>query len=463
MRIVALTPSEDGEVEIAALDEEPLYYGAPLLDSAVPLPLLVRRTPRVLSGLVTERLIRAGAGFATELELTLTVAGDWRTATVSVAEGSRPYRVIARLIDGDTVTRWISPPSGTISVRVVPGSSPAPAGPAWSTSYTISGALAPPGPPTNFLVDVLSDGTRRFRWTPPSDVDLAGIQIRAKADAEAAIAWDSMRPMHKGLLLVSPWETFEPPAGQWVFVARARDTGGRWSEAEARIVASLGAQRLLNVLVWECPAAEGWPGTVTGVLRSDDGRDALEAVGAYRWSDLTTWDAWTSWGLGDGTQGGMYVTYQTAPYDIGSEFDAGLFWRWDGELIGTVTMHIRSAARLANINHASWILASNRPFIHRWIQIRWGLIGTGAELLSMDHLCWSLHGPVRVHRMNDRRIDSFASHTVSVDGSAEVPVPAPPLHPRGDGRRCHNPGRGGGGELGGEAETPPLSDWSSPA
>lgn len=323
VRVVALTPSEDGEVEIAAIDEEPLYYAAPDLDPSTPLPLPARRNPRVLSGTVTERLIRVGAGFVVELELSLTVAGDWRTAAVSVAEDGRSFRAIARLIDGDTVTRWISPPSGTIDVRVVPGSTAAPAGPAWGLRYTINGVLAPPLPPTNFLIDVLPDGTRRFRWTPPADADLAGIQIRSAADADAAIEWSRMRPMHRGLLVSSPWETFEPPRGQWVFAARSRDTGGRWSETDARIVAQLADQSLADALIWECPAAEGWPGTTADLLtdgtgtaaatRSDDGRDALEAVGRYRWSDLTTWAAWVSWGTGDGTGGSLGMVYTSPP------------------------------------------------------------------------------------------------------------------------------------------------------
>jgi len=433
VRIVALTPGEDGEVEVAAIDEEPLYYTAPALDPDAPLPLSARRIPRVLSGVVTERLIRVGTGLAVELELTLTVAGDWRTATVSVAEDGRSLRTVTHLIDGDTVARWISPPTGTMVVHVTPGSSAAPAGPTWTLSYTVRGALVPPAPPTNFLVDVLPDGTRRFRWIPPADADLAGVQIRFAADAAAAIEWGRMRPMHRGLLTASPWETFEPPAGQWVFAARSRDTGGRWSETDARIVAQLGDQSLAQALVWECPAAEGWPGTVTNALtsatgtaaaiRSDDGRDALEAVGRYRWSDLTTWAAWSSWGAGTGTGGSLGITYAPPPYDVAVATEQ-LGWQWEGDAVGTVAMHVRSAATAAAIRSAIWHPAATRPALHRWVQPRWSLSGTGAEVLSLDHLCWSLTGPVITYRYIDRRIDSFVNHANSGFHVVTVPVPA---------------------------------------
>ena len=83
-------------------------------------------------------------------------------------------------------------------------------------------------------------------------------------------------------LTASPLETVEPPPGEWIFSARAIDAGGRLSD-EVRILAELGPQRLGDALLWRCPAATGWPGTIAGAGRSQDGADALEGIGDYTW------------------------------------------------------------------------------------------------------------------------------------------------------------------------------------
>lgn len=404
VRIVAITPGDDGTVRTAGIDETPLYYEALNLPAGAALPTLARRIPRVVNAVVTERLVRAGGGFAVEITLTLTVAGDWRTAVVYDG-GVR----VARLLDGDTDARWIAPATGTLRLTIVPGSSAAPAGPSYRIDYEVVGVLAPPAAPTNFLIDVLPDGTRRFRWKPPPDVDLAGVQIRMAADAEEAIAWDRMTPMHAGLLAVSPWETFEPPAGQWVFAARARDTSGFWSEDDTRIVASLGDGRVADALVWECPAAEGWPGTIVGAGRSLDGRDALEAYGTYLWSDRATWQAWTSWGLGDGTQGGRSMSFAIEPHDIGvTGIDYSI--NWSATSAGTVVCEYRTGATKAACLAAAWAAVPNETVSGRWIQLRWTLTGDGTVQLMLDHLCWSVHAPVTRRAYHDRRWDSFAAH-----------------------------------------------------
>ena len=87
-------------------------------------------------------------------------------------------------------------------------------------------------------------------------------------------------------------------------------------------------------------------------------------------------------------------------------------------------MHVRSAATAGEVDTATFYLASDRPVLARWIQPRWSLYGTGAEVLSLDHLCWSLHGPTSQYTYIDRRIDSFTGYTVAA-GIYTVPVPVP--------------------------------------
>ncbi len=83
-----------------------------------------------------------------------------------------------------------------------------------------------------------------FDWTPPADFDLAGIIIRRAPDPNPDsdvndVEWGVMEPMHLGVLTASPWETTNPPEGDWLFAARALSTAGDLSEI-VRFKASLG-------------------------------------------------------------------------------------------------------------------------------------------------------------------------------------------------------------------------------
>ena len=98
-------------------------------------------------------------------------------AVLAGIDGATAQRV-ARFDTGDDAATWIAPPAGTLDIAVVPGSAVAPTGPVYRLRHEIGAALAPPGASGNFLIGALPDGTRRFRWTPPGDIDLAGVEIR---------------------------------------------------------------------------------------------------------------------------------------------------------------------------------------------------------------------------------------------------------------------------------------------
>ena len=410
-RIIAVEPATDRRVRFTAIDEVEAYYRSATLDLDAPLPAVRSRAPRILDVAVGETLVRVGAGFAVEIEAALTVAGDWRGGVVRVAVDGGPVRVTARLVDGETTARWLAPPTGRLVITVTPGTEAAPSGAPFTVRYEITGPLAPPGPPTNFLIDVLGDGTRRLRWTPPLDADLAGVLIRFGAQASPALRWDQLEPLHRGILTASPLETVEPPAGVWVFAARSIDTGGRMSEDEVRIVAELGPQRQGDAIVWYCPSATGWPGTLSGTIeRSNDGRDALENVGDYTWNDLTTWDAWESWATGDGTQAATEIQFRGAVEDLAAIFDAEL--RWSADVQGAIVFEYRTSDTRAAIARARWAPYVPATTVRgRYVQMRWRLTGDGTALLSLDHLCWSVHAPGATRKLLDR-------NTADWEGSA---------------------------------------------
>ena len=401
-RIIAVEPATDRRVRFTAIDELAVYYEAATLDLAAPLPVPRSRAPRILDIIVAEALVRVGAGFAVEIEAALTVAGDWRGGVVRAATDGGPARVVARLVDGETTARWLAPPAGTLRVTVAPGTEAAPSGRPFAVTYAIVGPLAPPGPPTNFLIDVLGDGTRRLRWTPPADADLAGVLIRYGAQGGTPLAWEQLTPLHRGFLTASPLETVEPPAGVWVFAARSIDTGGRLSQGDVRIVAELGPQRQGDALVWQCPSAAGWPGTLGATIeRSDDGRDALEGIGDYTWNDLTTWDAWQTWATGNGGQGAAEIVYEGDAFDLGAVLDAEM--RWSADVAGDVAFEYRAADTQAALAGRAWAAyPAGATVSGRWVQLRWRVGGDGTQALGLDHLCWSAHAPGAIRKLLDR-------------------------------------------------------------
>ena len=357
--VTAAAPVSRSEVEVEGIDEVDAYYAAATADLSEPIAAAVLRPPRVLRIEVGEALVRVGAGFAVEISAVLIVEGDWRGGTVTASLDGGDARIVARLLEGETQARWLEDPEGRLTVTATPGSAAAPFGESATAVYDIVGVTAPPALPTNFLVDVLGDGTRRFRWVPPADLDLAGIAIRyARGDLGNAVPWDDMTPLHRGLLTSSPWESAEPGIGEWLFAARSIDTGGRLSTGDVRVLLTLGAQRLGGALIWRCPGAEGWPGAITGAVRSGDGLDALESAGNYTWGDLTTWADWTSWGLGDGTQGAAAMSYTPPAEDLGAVLTFAL--RWSADTRGDVVFEARTGADQAALE------AAGLGGLHRW-------------------------------------------------------------------------------------------------
>ena len=420
VRIVAMEPTANGRVRLEAIDEVDAYYAAATADLAVPLPSATRRSARVLHIAISETLIRVGGGYAVEIAVSLTVAGDWRGGIVRAALNGGRVRTVAKLVDGATEAVWQVPPAGTLTVTAIPGTGAAASGAPFTVNHVIQGKLAAPGNVANFLVDALGDGTRRFRWTPPADPDLAGVRIRY---AEAVVggdspAWDAMTPLHDGLLTSSPYETVDPGAGRRRFAIRAEDSSGLLSAAAATIVAELPDPRLGDAFLWECPSALGWPGTTDNAVRSNDGEDALEGAGAYTWDDLSTWDAWTSWALGDGTQGATAMTYTAEAIDLGAKVPFSV--AWEAETAGEATLQYRTAAAADALDAAAWEdHAAAALLTARHLQLRWRLAGNGATMLRLDHLCYSLLGTAAEQKFLD--IDT-ATWVGSKAGGREIPT-----------------------------------------
>ena len=427
VRVLAKVPYAQGEYEFEAVDEVAEYYVADVPGTISDLPALRRDPPHVLAVTVGETLVAAGSGYVTRVELLVTVRGDWRGGVVYATPPGGHRERVAVMSGGETRASWITSRTGVHLITIVPGTEAAASGSPYHTRYTVLGVYALPGPPRGLNLDILGDGTRKFHWLPPLDADYVGALIRYHRTVAAGgtlPGWDSdgVRSLYDGPRR-SPYETIDPPEGGWTFRARSVDSGGRLSQEEAVIHAQIGPPRGTDVLVWSCPADEGWPGTIAGGIRDDQGADALEGAAAYRWQDLTTWAAWATWGAGAGSGAGRALSYTTEALDIGLEVTFGLGWSAEvgGEAATTgqplgVVFEARTAASESALASAVWAEYRGGQLIGRWYQLRWRLAGDGTTILRIDHLCYSVLAPTVIEVLRDADPSGWVSRAVGGSG-----------------------------------------------
>ena len=437
VRVIGKVPYASGEYELTATDEVPEYYAADVPGTVSDLPALRRDPPHVLAVRITETLVRAGTGYAARVEILITARGDWRGGVVYAARQGAHRERVAVLSGGETRAAWITSATGVHLITIIPGTPAAASGLPYHTRYTVMGVYALPGPIRNFRLDPLPDGTRRLHWEAPDDVDYAGALIRyhpTVAGGGTQPEWDAagVRALYEGSRR-SPYETVDPPEGGWTFRARAVDTGGRLSATEAVIHASLGPPRGQDVLVWSCPADEGWPGAIAGGIRDDQGADALEGAAAYTWQDLTTWGAWLTWGAGTGSGAGRAMSYTTLAQDLGTELTFGL--AWSGEVNGIsrsaaapgpgMVFEARAAATQAALAAAGWTAYGGGKLTGRYYQLRWRLAGDGSTILRLDHLCYSVLAPTSTEILSDSDPSAWATARVGDVAPGLTLTPAP--------------------------------------
>lgn len=185
VRIVSITPAEDGIARIEAIDETPAYYAAK--DLAIDQPILPpgQSTPRVIAAEFTSRLFGPQNDLIA-IHMTLIVDGDWRGGIVYVVEGENDTRrQVARLIDGDTTADWIDLNQDVFVFLIIPGTVAAPFGSPFRTEYRPHSAalitVCPaedgwPGEITGFVVSdnalIAGATSASYDWTTPRTWDV---------------------------------------------------------------------------------------------------------------------------------------------------------------------------------------------------------------------------------------------------------------------------------------------------
>ncbi|MDE0473493.1 MAG: hypothetical protein OXI50_02945, partial [Gammaproteobacteria bacterium] len=172
VKVVAVEPRSETEVQIEAIDETAAYYEAAVSDLTVDLPTLHRDWPAVVDIRISEHLVGVGEYQLVEIVAALTVEGDWRGGTVTASLDDGPVRTVGQPGPGELEARWNEPPSGTLTVRAAPGSAAAPAGRAHEVVHVIAG---PPFP-------VEAPG-----GAEPASYEIAIFQKRTKGGANPAL------------------------------------------------------------------------------------------------------------------------------------------------------------------------------------------------------------------------------------------------------------------------------------
>ena len=279
--------------------------------------------------------------------------------------------------------------------------------------HEVTGNAVPPAP-TNFLIDILGDGTRRFRWTPPALRSISGFELRYSDDTTAE--FDDMTALHRGLLTSDHHETVEPQrSGNYRFAARSVDTEGLASDP-IYIIAEIGPTRAGDVLYWRCPSAEGWPGTVVNAERTTDGLDALVGLPDYDWTDIATWADWDSWAGGTGDDYQTEMSYTAPVVDLGQVIDITIAWQGDTE--GTVEVEYRASTTASDPSGAWQDVEEGQVFSARKVEVRWTLTGDGTSLLFLDHLCFSLNAPSATEYVRDADTSNWEG---SASAGREIP------------------------------------------
>ncbi|MCS4231354.1 putative phage tail protein [Stenotrophomonas maltophilia] len=247
VRVTSIRPESDlkgAAVEVVA--ESPQFWQYVKTGEYVrdPNESLLQTRPVASDLKITERQVVQGDTEYTELQATFAITGPvGDTVVLSDLDGNAALEEVAR-----TVTRtatWRIPGAGTYPVTVRPYSPDGNAGVAASVIYTTRSADAPPVLVDLFDVEQLSGGVRRYTWGFFSDTiqsaNFAGVEIRYITGTHAAPAWDAMTPLGDDGYHASAFEAVLPPAGEWTFACRSRNTAGTLSTGMQMVAKTLPA------------------------------------------------------------------------------------------------------------------------------------------------------------------------------------------------------------------------------
>lgn len=241
VRVVGIEPESDLKgASVSVVPEGPEFWRYVESGQYIPAPngSLLQTRPVASNLRITEQQVVQGDTVFTELSASFDVSGPvGETIVLSDLDRNSELEQVAT-----TRTRtatWRIPQAGVYPITVRPYSPEGTAGVAVTAMYATRGADVPPVLVDIFDVAEISGGVRRYTWGFLNDTvqsaDFAGVEIRYSAGQVAAPAWDQMTPLGDDGYHAAAFEAVLPPAGEWTFACRSRNTSGALSEA-SRIV-----------------------------------------------------------------------------------------------------------------------------------------------------------------------------------------------------------------------------------
>ncbi|WP_300435647.1 host specificity factor TipJ family phage tail protein [Zoogloea sp.] len=312
---VSPRPGMEG-VRITAQDDPAEYYAAESGTFAHVATPVVNNLP-VLSGLqVSEELIRAGAGYAVQLNVTWAAQGEIAATRLRYKIDGGPWQE-SGLATG-TQHSILVPQTGSAYIEVTGynGLGQSNLRSRLASTYDIQGQDVPPPAVTGFGVSALADGTRAFVWTvatvPP---DVTYLEIRYAASS--GTAWGAMTPLGRVPFGSGRAESNVPAAGTWTFEARMLDASGNYSASGARATVTLGAAPFAVTNTNQLTDGAGFGAAAAAAQAAANSANAKhdELASDYKLSPLEKQAAWKEYGEVSNTYWG--IDGKAAAFGIG--------------------------------------------------------------------------------------------------------------------------------------------------
>ena len=289
VKIEAIVWQSERQAQIVAVDHVSEYYDAENDIAVVEQAVKKFQPPEVLDAKVNQNWHFKQGIYERLLSLIFNTSGNYRSAAVYAGS---PLEQVARL-DNTTRASWSVPANegGSYPIVIAPGETGLTVGNRYSLSVRLIDNNIYPDDVKGLTVqqDIAQHTT--VRWQEVDDDDVAGYRIRLTIGLVGV--WETMTPMHSGLLTASPWETFNLPPGTYTFGIKAVNLAGNESAAPTYHTVSLNADAPGQAAYFSTEGLRDWPGTRDKLILDDSG--ALHTETSLNWNKLPNkWENWTS-------------------------------------------------------------------------------------------------------------------------------------------------------------------------
>ncbi|MEY2653137.1 MAG: hypothetical protein RLZZ524_164, partial [Pseudomonadota bacterium] len=411
VKIAALEPIGERLVRVICVDDPVEYHGMSVLGYTYVARTATQPATPTISGLVlTETLVLSGGAVSTHLVATWNTLGELVATRVRWHDGDGVWIVV-----GDVAGRraeFAVPDAVTVTVEVSVFNGVGQQGENGSATAThyVVGKTAPPPCPDVLNVAGQGDGTRELSWaytvaTPP--LDLAGYRVRYVSGSSGT--WETMTPLHAGLLTASPYEFNSLAAGTWTFALKAVDLSGNESAAAIYATAVLLDPRMGGILYQIEAYAAAWPGTKTDCW-VDAITGWLEAASTDTWTTLPPWESWNQWSSNPVTS----MTYEHSVIDIGviTAFTP------NAACTGIGSFLVEEAHSNDGVSYSSWATAGSKV-TGRYVKLRAVVTPTVADQAMRLQ---TMNITLDAKTIEEWIIDSATSGWTGTTGDRRVPI-----------------------------------------